>query len=441
MNIPDNVLIVGLGATGIGVAKFLSKMGKHITITDKSSEDVLMPFIKALSGIEFVGHFGAHSKDDFIKHPLIVVSPGVDSELPYLKEAREKGVKVIGEIELAYTFIKEPIIAVTGTNGKTTTTTLIGEIFKRAYKDVFVGGNIGNPLINYLLEGKKAQYIVAEISSFQLETIETFKPNMVILLNITEDHLDRYSSYDEYREAKYRIFKNQEEKDYAAINRDLVIRRNFRANKIYFSTHETLENGAFYKNGNIHVRLKGKEFIYKRSISPLVGIHNTENILAALLASHIYGVKKGHIEEVLRSFKGLPHRVEPVREIKGIQFYNDSKATNVDAARRALESMEANVILIAGGRDKGGSYKGIIGLMDRIKALVVIGEAKEKILNELGRYVDTYIEEDLNGAVKRAWGLAKKGDVVLFSPMCSSFDMFKDYKDRGNTFKKIVESL
>ncbi len=441
MNLPDKILIVGLGATGIATAKFLGRMEKQITITDEKDEAELADTLKGLEGIRYDGRFGGHSREDFLGHPLIVISPGVDSELPYLQEARKQGIKVIGEIELASTFVKEPIIAITGTNGKTTVTSLIGEIFQRAFGDVFVGGNIGNPLMNYVLEGKKAEYLILEISSFQLETIETFRPNTALLLNITEDHLDRYRSYAEYRSAKYRIFENQEATDWAVLNKDLPMEKEIKAQTLFFKNNTILKEGAFFFNDFLFVRLKGKESTYRRDISPLPGIHNTENILAALLVSHIYGIDRDVIEETLRGFKGLPHRVEQIRELKGIKFYNDSKATNVDATKRALEGMAGKVILIAGGKDKGGSYKVIEGLMKKVKAMVLIGEAKERILEELGAKTETYIEKDLEGAVHKAYEIAREGDAVLFSPMCSSFDMFKDYKERGNIFKKVVESL
>ena len=441
MNLPDNILIVGLGATGIATAKFLNKMGKKITITDTKTAEELAGALKELHGIEFECRFGAHNKEDFLGYPLIVISPGVDSELPYLQKARKNGAKVIGEIELASTFVKEPIIAITGTNGKTTVTSLIGEIFRRAYGDVFVGGNIGNPLANYLLEGKKAQYVVLEISSFQLETIETFRPNTAVLLNMTEDHLDRYRSFEEYKTAKYRIFENQQKTDWAVLNKDISIEKEIAAETLFFKNNTILKEGTFFFNGFMFVRLKGKESTYRRDLSPLLGIHNTENILAALLVSHIYGIEQGIIEEVLRSFKGLHHRIEPIRELNGVWFYNDSKATNVDATKRALESIDGNVILIAGGKDKGGSYKVMEGLVKKVKAMILIGEAKQKISDELGHNTETYLENDLNSAVIRAQGIARKGDTVLFSPMCSSYDMFRDYKERGNAFKRMVELL
>ncbi|HOE17433.1 MAG TPA: UDP-N-acetylmuramoyl-L-alanine--D-glutamate ligase [Syntrophorhabdaceae bacterium] len=441
MNLPDNILIVGLGASGIAAAKFLRGMGKRIAIADEKDEAALAPVLRSLNGVEFTGHFGPHRTEDFLRYPLIVISPGVDSALPVLKEANAKGIRVIGEVELAYMFLDAPVIAITGTNGKTTTTTLIGEIFKKAFGSVFVGGNIGNPLINYALEGKKAQHIIAEISSFQLETVEAFRANTSILLNITEDHLDRYRGYDEYRDAKYRIFERQTEKDYALIIDGLEAPKAGKGRVLSFSSAKVLEEGAFAKDGMLYVRIDGKEFLYERDLSPLVGAHNTENILAALLAAHIYGIDQATVTSVLGEFKGLPHRVELVRELKGVRYYNDSKATNVDATKRALENIEGNVILIAGGKDKGGSYRAIAGVAQKIKVLIVIGEAQDKITGELGSHVVIYKEEDMAGAVRAAYEVAESGDIVLLSPMCSSFDMFTDYKHRGDTYREIVESL
>jgi UDP-N-acetylmuramoylalanine--D-glutamate ligase len=441
MEIPDRILIVGLGATGIATAKFLTKMGKKIAITDTKTEEELEAALKELNGIEFESHFGGHKRESFLGYPMIVISPGVDTNMSHLQEARNDGAKVIGEIELASTFMKEPIIAITGTNGKTTVTTLIGEIFKMAYGDVFVGGNIGNPLINYVSEGKNAKYVILEISSFQLETIETFHPSTSVFLNVTEDHLDRYRSYDEYKAAKYRIFENQEETDWAILNKDLPAEMEIKARTLYFKNNTILKEGAFFFNDFMFVRMKGKEWTYKRSLSPLVGIHNTENILAALLVSHIYGIDRDVIEEALRNFKGLPHRVEPVKELRGVRFYNDSKATNVDATKRALESMDGKVVLIAGGKDKGGSYRVMEPLMKKVKAMILIGEAKGRIFDELGGLTETHMVSDLGGAVRKALGIATEGDAVLFSPMCSSYDMFKDYKERGNAFKVMVEAL
>lgn len=441
MNLPDRILIVGLGATGIAVAKFLHGKGKLIALADEKPESEMTAILAEIAGVPFIGHFGPHRKEDFLAYPMIVLSPGVDSELPILKEARNKGIKVVGEIELASLFIKEPIVAITGTNGKTTTTTLIGELFRKAFGDVFVGGNIGTPLIRYVTESRKAPYIVLEVSSFQLETIETFRPNTAILLNITEDHLDRYRNFNEYKETKYRIFENQGETDYALINTNILPVMKGTPKILPFSTRQEISEGAFARNGNLYVRLEGHEYVYRRELSPLMGAHNTENILTALLTAHIYGIDKAITEDVLRTFKGLPHRVEYVRTVGGIAFYNDSKATNVDAAKRAIETTENPVVLIAGGKDKGGSYQAIAEVADKIRALVVIGEAKEKIIHELGGHIRTYAESSMEDAVRKAHEVAHPGDMVLLSPMCSSFDMFKDYKDRGNAFRRIVESL
>ncbi|OPY78135.1 MAG: UDP-N-acetylmuramoylalanine--D-glutamate ligase [Syntrophorhabdus sp. PtaU1.Bin153] len=441
MNLADDILIVGLGATGIATARFLSRLGKRITLVDEKPEENLGPALKALDGVSFTGRFGPHRREDFLSHPMIILSPGVDSEHPYLREAKAAGIKVIGEMELAYTFLESPVIAITGTNGKTTVTTLLGEIFKKAYGDVFVGGNIGDPLINHLLAETRAGYVIIEVSSFQLETTETFRPDTAVLLNVTEDHLDRYRSFAEYRDAKYRIFENQGPEDYAILNANLPPLEGVKARKLYFSTKGELEEGAFLKDGTMYVRLEGEEHRHERAVSPLVGIHNTENLLVSLLTAYIHGIEGEVIEDVIKTFTGLSHRIEEVRRINDIVFYNDSKATNVDSTKRALESINGNVVLIAGGKDKGGSYSVVVDQMPKVRALILIGEGAERIREELGSYTKTYVESDLSGAVSRAAEIARKGDVVLFSPMCSSFDMFKDYKDRGNQFRALVEAL
>ncbi len=440
-SIPDRVLVVGLGKTGVSLVKFLSALGKKVTVTDVKSEEQLARSLAELNGTPYVGHFGPHIRDDFINSEMILVSPGVDSNLPLLAEARANGRTVIGEIELASRFIREPIIAVTGTNGKTTTTTLLGQVFTAAFKDVFVGGNIGKPLIDYVLKGQKARFVIAEISSFQLETIEQFRPHVAILLNITEDHLDRYSSFEEYTAAKWRVFENQTSEDYAFLSADLADRNRIKARAFCFSTKATLKEGAYLEGDDLVIRLSGQEFRYRRDLSPLVGIHNSENLLAVLLTSHIYGIGRPVIEQALRKFKGLSHRLECVREKNGVAFYNDSKATNVDATRRALESMDKDVVLIAGGKDKGGSYKSVAEMAHKVKAVVLFGEAKGKIEKELGSFMPVHVVASLSEAVAKAAAIAEAGDSVLFSPMCSSYDMFKDYKERGEKFRRIVEAL
>ena len=441
MEIPDRILIVGLGTSGIAVARFLSRLGKTIGIADEKTEDKLADAIASLKGIAYTGHFGPHRQSDLTAYPMIVLSPGVDTELPVIQAARQAGVRVIGEMELASSFVREPIIAITGTNGKTTTTSLIGEIFSKARGNVFVGGNIGNPLINYVSEGKKAPAVIVEVSSFQLETVETFKPSTALLLNITEDHLDRYRSYDEYRAAKYRIFDNQTNTDHGILRHGLEAPMKGSPRIVTFSATDEVKEGAFAKDGMLYTRFDGKESSFRRNISPLVGVHNTENILAAILTARIHGIDDTIIEDALRTFRGLPHRVEFVRTVRDVSFYNDSKATNVDATKRALEGFDNKIILIAGGKDKGGSYKVIREESAKIKALILIGEARERIAAELFDVIPTYGESDLTSAVYAAFSQASAGDVILLSPMCSSFDMFTSYKDRGNTFRRIVGSL
>jgi UDP-N-acetylmuramoylalanine--D-glutamate ligase len=440
-SLPERVLVVGLGTTGVALVKFLSEVGRKVTVTDVKGQNDLALSLEELAGVPFESHLGGHRKEDFLDHQLIVVSPGVQSDIGYLRQARAKGARVIGEIELASAFIREPIIGITGTNGKTTTTSLLGEIFAQAFSGVFVGGNIGNPLINYVRSGTKADWVIAEVSSFQLETIDTFRPHIAILLNITEDHLDRYPSFDSYAAAKWRIFENQTGDDYALLNSSLTPPDTLKAKTLYFSITEEVREGACLKNGLLHISVKGQDVDYRREISPLVGDHNSENLLAVLLASHLAGINRSIIEPALAAFNGLPHRVEFVRETGGVRFFDDSKATNVDAAKRALESIEGKVVLIAGGKDKGGSYEAILPLIHKIKAIILFGEAKDKIEKALGPYTKTYGENSLGDAVKRANSVAGPGETVLFSPMCSSFDMFKDYKERGTLFKEAVWSL
>jgi UDP-N-acetylmuramoylalanine--D-glutamate ligase len=441
MELPGRILIVGLGTSGCAVARYLGGLGRDITITDQKREEELAPALSRLDGVSFKGHFGGHRREDFLTHPLIVISPGVESDLPELMEARASGAEVVGEIELAARLVDEPIIAVTGTNGKTTTTALLGEVFRYAFGSVFVGGNIGNPLINYVMGDRKAPYLILEISSFQLETTKRFHAETALLLNITEDHLDRYRGFGEYEAAKLKVFENQTAGDFAVVNADLLGSVRTAARVLPFSTHLPVTEGAFAEGGRMIVRLGGTEHVYDRALSPLYGVHNTENILSVLLTAHLHGIGREAVEEALKGFYGFPHRVEFVRSREGVAFYNDSKATNVDATKRALQGIDQGVVLIAGGKDKGGSYRSILDFTGKLRALILIGEARERIRAELASAYTVYEEEDLEKAVKKAAEVAGQGDVVLFSPMCSSFDMFRDYKERGDTFRRIVEAL
>jgi UDP-N-acetylmuramoylalanine--D-glutamate ligase len=440
------VLVVGLARTGLATAKFLKAKGSMVSTTEIKPKEEMREAVQELKDGDFLTEWGGHQTETFLKQDLIVVSPGVDLKIEPIQAASKKGVRIFSEIELAFQFIDIPIIAVTGTNGKTTTTLLIGEMLKEGGKKVGVGGNVGDPLILFAEGGNRWEVLVVEISSFQLEAIEDFRPRISVLLNITEDHLDRYTSYEEYIEAKARIFANQNSGDVAILNGDdpivLGFREKVKAKKIFFSLREKLHEGAYSNGDNVILRLDAKEEKYSLAKTPLKGIHNVENMMAALTTARIYGCSKKAIETVLSRFEGLEHRLEFVREIKGVRFYNDSKGTNVGSVVKSLQSFSEPVILIAGGKDKNGDLSPLRELIQsHVKRLILIGEAKERMNRELGDLTDTAMTKTLGEAVLLAYQTAKKGEVVLLSPACSSFDMFKDYKERGKIFKDAVMRL
>jgi UDP-N-acetylmuramoylalanine--D-glutamate ligase len=440
------VLVVGLARTGLATAKFLKDKGSMVSTTEMKPKEEMREAVQELEEKDFFMEWGGHQTETFLKQDLIVVSPGVDLKIEPIQAASNKGIQILSEIELAYEFIDIPIIAVTGTNGKTTTTLLIGEMLKEEGKKVGVGGNVGDPLILFAEGGDRWEVLVVEISSFQLEAIEEFRPRISVLLNITEDHLDRYTGYEEYIEAKARIFANQNSGDVAVLNGDdpivLGFREKVKAKKILFSLRERLSEGAYANGDNIVLKLGAKEEKYSLAKTPLKGIHNVENMMAALTAARVYGCSKKAIETVLNRFEGLEHRLEFVREIKGVRFYNDSKGTNVGSVVKSLQSFSEPVILIAGGKDKNGDLGPLRELIrSRVKQLILIGEAKKRMNRELGNLTDTAMTQTLEEAVLLAYQIARKGDVVLLSPACSSFDMFKDYKERGKVFKDAVRLL
>ncbi len=442
----EKVLVVGMARTGIAAAKFLKAKGSLVTTTEVKPKEEVREAVQELKGMDILSEWGGHQTETFLKQDIIVVSPGVDLNIEPIQKAIQQGVKVISEIELAYHFIPVPIIAVTGTNGKTTTTLLISEMLKEDGKKVGVGGNVGEPLILFADGKDRWEVLVVEISSFQLEAIEDFRPRISVLLNITEDHLDRYPSYDDYIEAKVRIFANQNSGDLAILNRDDPIVMRFRekvkAKKVLFSLKEKLDEGAFSNGQTISLRLGGKGEKYSLAKTPLKGIHNVENMMAALTTAKIFGCSKKSIQDVLNRFKGLEHRLEFVREIKGVRFYNDSKGTNVGSVVKSLQSFSEPVILIAGGKDKNGDLSSLKELIQkRVKHLILIGEAKERMNRELGGLTDTVMAKTMEEAVLLAHQKAKGREVVLLSPACSSFDMFKDYKERGKVFKEAVNKL
>ncbi|RJP76781.1 MAG: UDP-N-acetylmuramoyl-L-alanine--D-glutamate ligase [Desulfobacteraceae bacterium] len=443
-----NILVMGLGKSGYACACFLSGMGAVVTVTDMAQEDDLTPFSTDLRKRGIHLELGGHSIKTVENSDMIVMSPGVPHTIEPIRIARKKGIPVIGEIELAAGFIQEPMIAITGTNGKTTTTRLVSEMIKASGLSVFTGGNIGTPLIDYVAGAVKTDRVVVEVSSFQLDTIQQFRPHVSVLLNITEDHLDRYDSFQSYAESKGRIFENQRKTDYAVFNRtDRLVRElsgNSMATNLFFDFTGERENTAMIHSDTIHLPKFSdiEEHIIDLSEARLTGRHNQENISAASLATLAAGGSIEGVRLALKNFTGLPHRLEYVETIGQVQYFDDSKATNVDAVLRALEAFEGKVILIMGGLDKGGDYTVLKDqLRKKVRLILVMGEAKEIIKTSLGRFVDIVETASMDEAVRAAYGSAVPGDTVLLSPACASFDMFDSYAHRGDVFRKAVKKI
>jgi UDP-N-acetylmuramoylalanine--D-glutamate ligase len=418
------ILIYGKGKTGTELKSFLDSKGiQNIILDDNDSIENVKP-------------------------ELIIVSPGV----PFFKEiyrfAKKNRIPIISDIEYAYKFFKGDIIAITGTDGKTTTTSLIYDIFKSvSSKNVFVGGNYGIPFINAV--DKNYDLAVLELSSFQLYSTKTFKPKIAILLNISKDHLDWHKKIKHYVLSKFKIFKNQTEKDYLILNHDDSCLRNIQAkSKVYYFSLNTLpkdKKGIFLKDKKDNQYLltirdvSEKDLIVKTN---LIGLHNLQNIMASILAAYLYGLDLDKVLEVVEKFEPLPHRIEFVANIKGISFYNDSKATTVQAVEKAIDSFDKNVILILGGINKGGDFSTLKDkLKEKVKKAIIIGRDKEEIKRMIEKYTDVELSSSLEDAVMKAFNSAEKGYTVILSPGCASFDMFKSYADRGEKFKKIVKNL
>lgn len=434
--------VVGLARSGIAAARVLRDLGAVVTVTDKKPVEQLREQLKALgSGFVKVAA-GGHPERIFIETDLIVVSPGVP-KIPQILEARRHGVKVISELELAWLLSDSPFIGITGTNGKSTVTMLVGLMLEKSRKKVLVAGNIGNALTEEprLLRGR--DWIVAEISSFQLEDIETFRPAVAAILNITQDHLDRYHDIAEYGEVKANIFRNQIGQDVLVLNDDDPLVRPMAeraaSQVIPFSRLRNLENGACVQDGHIVFK---KERICRLGDMKIQGMHNLENALAAVSLSLAAGADRRAAAAVLREFPGLEHRLEFVREKNGVAYINDSKGTNVGAVVKSIEGYTRPVILIAGGLDKGSDFSPLYDLFRRkVKLLVLIGKAADKMATALGTATETVFAKTLEEAVRLASVKAVSGDVVLLSPACASFDMFKDFEDRGRQFKEAVKAL
>ena len=436
-------MVLGLARTGSETARFLARRGADVLVSDCKSEAQLRREKESLSGCPVRFFLGGEETAWLEGVDLLVTSPGVPAENPLLQGARKRGIEVVSEIELACRFLRAPLVAVTGTNGKSTTTTLIGEMLKAKGLKTFVGGNIGEPLIGFVDDDW--EWGVVEVSSFQLEWVEKFRPRIAVLLNLTEDHLDRYPDFASYCEAKERIFYAQTDEDIAVLNRDdpLVwpIRQRIRPRVISFGWSKVRE-GVYATPREIVWRGENQEERFSLSGVKIQGVHNVENLMAAIAVAKSIPVPAEIVRRVMERFPGLEHRLELVREKNGIRFYNDSKGTNVGAVVKSLASFPAPVILIAGGVDKGGDY-GILAdeVRRRVKKLILFGRAKEIIKKTLGPFTETVVVEDLAAAVREAYLSGQPGDVVLLSPACSSFDMFKNYAERGQVFKTLVQNL
>jgi len=437
------VLVLGLARTGRECARFLAQRGASVQVTDVRSEEELKQEMETLAALPIRYFLGGEDPDWLEGVDIIVPSPGVPAENVLLKEGSRRGIKILSEIEFACRFLRAPLVAITGTNGKSTTTTLVGEMLKASGGKVFVGGNIGTPLIGFV--GGDWEWGVVEVSSFQLEWIEEFRPRISVLLNLTEDHLDRYPKFRAYCHAKKRIFEAQAANDIAILSRDdrLVweMRKRIRARVVSFGFSE-VDDGVFVAAREMIWRDGSREEKFPLSRVKIQGVHNVENMMAAIAVAKSAGVSASLIQKVLEEFPGLEHRLEFVREKDGVRYYNDSKGTNVGAVVKSLASFSDPVILLAGGVDKGGDY-GILRqeIRQKVRRLVLFGEAQGIIARALGDLTETVIVENLEAAVGDAFAHARAGEVVLLSPACSSFDMFRNYAERGQVFKSLVQAL
>ena len=440
------VLVVGLARTGVATALFCAARYARVTATDTRTEAELGDSVVTLRRAGVALELGGHRQGLILDADLIVPSPGVPVDAPLLQFARPKGVTIWSEIELAHRFIKGRLIGITGSNGKTTTTSLIEHILRSAGFSTIVAGNIGTPLISCVEKTSDKTITVAELSSFQLELIEKFRPNISVFLNLTPDHLDRHHTLESYGAAKARIFENQTESDSAVLNADdcgTTLYAPAKPQVFWFSRKQRVAQGAFVKENEILFRREGaEEAVLKLTDIPLAGAHNVENVLAAVAAARLAGAESTPIAKGVRSFAGVEHRLEFVAEIGGVRFYNDSKATNVDATLKALDAFPGRILIILGGKDKGSDYT-VLQKPLREKAILalLIGAAADKIEKQIAGSVAIEQAGTLERAVEIASHAARAGDVVLLAPACASFDQFQNYEHRGRVFKELVHQL
>ena len=438
---------MGLGRSGKAAASLLVEAGVRVRISEVRPREKLEGDLSSLveKGVQF--EFGGHRPELFLESDLIVLSPGVPLDIPALAAARSKGVRIIGEVELASLFTSAIFVGITGSNGKSTTVTLIGEMLKAGGRPALVAGNIGTALCGVVRGLSPRHVVVTELSSFQLETIETFRPHISALLNISPDHLDRYPDLIAYAKAKARIFETQGGTDFAIVNADddlcMSLSAGVKARRLLFSRRGPLQEGCFLEDGRVLFRMERcTEEICSTAEIAIKGVHNLENAMAAVAAGCLLGLEPAALKRALQTFPGLEHRLELVLERDGVRYINDSKGTNVGAVLKSLESFESPVILIAGGRDKGGDFHPLTeAAKGRVKSFILIGEAKEKIRSAVKASTPVFEAHDMRDAVRQARSVAEEGDVVLLSPACASFDMFANFEERGRVFRNEVHRL
>ena len=441
-----------MGRSGRAAVGALIEKGAEVSIQDsKNAADFEPEFLEEMRASNVKEYLGC-VPEDMSAFDMLVLSPGVPPRLDFIQDAKASGAEVIGELELAYRLCKGSFVAITGTNGKTTTTTLVGEIYKAAGRDTIVGGNIGNAIAVDAMNAKEETWMITETSSFQLETIKEFQPVVSAILNLTPDHMDRHGTMEEYGRVKARIFENQTPDQYCVLNYDdgacfeLAEREGCRATVVPFSRKEELEFGAFAKDGRIVIRNKAGEMIDICGVDELLipGTHNLENALAAAAVCYFGGIDPEVIGKAMKAFPGVAHRIELCCEKNGVRFVNDSKGTNTDAAIKAIEAMKENIILIAGGYDKGATYDDFINVFPgRVKELILLGKTAPQIkaAAEAAGFTNITMAADMEECVAAAWEKAQPGDVVLLSPACASWDMYDNFEQRGDHFKECAQKL
>ena len=449
------ILIVGLAKTGVSLARFLIKHGAHVTISDHKSEAELTRYLEQVEDLPLTLELEGHNPKTFLNKHHVILSPGVPSHLKLFEYVNSQGVEVTGEFEFCSRFVKEPLLIVTGTNGKTTTCDLIYNFLKESNVNPWAGGNFGQPISEYLYQGKSADVLIVEASSFMLEHVKEMVPSNIVFTNLAEDHLDRYRSMQEYVGAKRKVFKNTmvntmsilnaDDKAILELARDPIVQK---GRLFYFSRTKDLESqimkigGAVLIDKQIRVRMGPGIEYYSIEGNKLIGDHGYENIMAAILAARENGAKWENIQKIISSYVSRPHRLSYVRKVGGVNFYNDSKATNVHAVSKALDVFDENVVLIMGGKDTGLNYTPLRERIQRkVKNLILVGEAKERINRQIGDYSETFVIGTFEEAVLIAYQKSRIGDTVLLAPGCPSFDTFSSYEERGEVFENLVNQF